>query len=287
MLWFIFSILAAYFESMKDVFSKKGLKNIDEYIVAWSFSLFGLPLLIPLLFFIEIPFLGPEFWRTLFIVSLLDLVAIIIYMKAIKHSDLSVTVPMIAFTPLFLLITSPIMLGEFPDIFGLLGIILIVLGSYVLNIKEKKKGYLVPFKALIKDNGPRLMLIVAFIWAITSNYHKIGILNSSVLFWVISKQIAIVILMLPIILSRSRKNIGKIKTNVKALAPIGLFSALTLIFQMTAISMTLVAYVISIKRTSTVMTVLFGYLIFKEKGVKERILGSIIMILGVVLISLS
>jgi hypothetical protein len=35
--WFIFSILTALFESMKDVFSKKSLKNIDDYIVSWSY----------------------------------------------------------------------------------------------------------------------------------------------------------------------------------------------------------------------------------------------------------
>jgi uncharacterized membrane protein len=55
---------------------------------------------------------------------------------------------------------------------------------------------------------------------------------------------------------------------------------------MIAISMTLVAYLISIKRTSAVISVLLGSLIFKEKGLKERILGSILMILGVLFITL-
>jgi len=55
---------------------------------------------------------------------------------------------------------------------------------------------------------------------------------------------------------------------------------------MTAINMTLVAYVISIKRTSVIMSVFWGYLIFKEKGLKERLFGSFLMIIGVVLITL-
>jgi len=70
-------------------------------------------------------------------------------------------------------------------------------------------------------------------------------------------------------------------------SPIGLFSALSLIFQMAAINLTLVAYVISIKRTSAIMSVLFGYLIFKERGIKERLIGVTIMIIGVLLIVLS
>ena len=56
---------------------------------------------------------------------------------------------------------------------------------------------------------------------------------------------------------------------------------------MTAISLTLVTYVIAIKRTSVIMSVLWGAIIFKEKGIKERLVGAVIMVLGVVLIVLS
>ena len=60
-----------------------------------------------------------------------------------------------------------------------------------------------------------------------------------------------------------------------------------LIFQMTAIIMAIVPYVISIKRSSIVITVLFGHLFFKERGIKERLMGSILMVLGILFISLS
>jgi len=56
---------------------------------------------------------------------------------------------------------------------------------------------------------------------------------------------------------------------------------------MKAISLTLVAYVIAIKRTSVIISVIFGHSIFKEKGIKERLLGAIIMVIGVLFITLS
>ena len=68
---------------------------------------------------------------------------------------------------------------------------------------------------------------------------------------------------------------------------VGFFMALVMIFHMTAISLTLVTYVIAIKRTSVIMSVLWGAIIFKEKGIKERLVGAVIMVLGVVLIVLS
>ncbi len=215
-------------------------------------------------------------------------------MKALKSSDLSITVPMLTFTPLFLLITSPVMVGEFPGIFGLIGIFLIVTGSYLLNINHNKKSlsqgyrnrYLAPFKALLKEKGPRLMLVVAFIWSITSNIDKIGLQNSSPLFWVIAVDIYVALLMLPLCTFRRNRKTAQIRANWRALLTLGLFGGLTAVCQMTAISLTLVAYVISIKRTSAIGGVLFGYLIFKEKGIRARLVGAIVMVFGVLFITL-
>jgi uncharacterized membrane protein len=66
----------------------------------------------------------------------------------------------------------------------------------------------------------------------------------------------------------------------------GFVNALKYIFQMAAIQLTLVAYVISIKRTSAILSVVMGFIIFKEKGFRERLTGAVIMILGVLLITL-
>lgn len=286
MIWFLFAVLTAFFESMKDVFSKKSFNNsqIDEYVAAWALRFFALPFLLPLLFFVEIPVIGQDFYPALIIVGGLHVFSTILFMKALKASDLSITLPMICFTPIFLLITSPLIVGEFPDLFGVIGIVMIVIGAYTLNIKERHGGFFAPFRALLKEKGPRYMLVVAFIFSITSNYDKIGVLNTSPIFWTIAFNLFLSILLFPIMLWKSKNSIKHIGHNLKVLLPIGFFSAVTLIFQMTAISLTLVAYVISIKRISIVLGVLWGGLIFKEKNIKDRMIGAIIMIGGVVLI---
>jgi uncharacterized membrane protein len=287
MVWFIFAVLTALFDSMKDVSSKYSLKNIDEYIVSWSFRFFALLFLIPLLPFTEIPPMDSQFLTVLFIAGSLGTIATVLYMKAIRYSDLSITAPMITFTPLFLLVTSPLILGEFPNHLGLTGVFLIVAGSYMLNVKERNNGYLAPFRKLLKERGPKLMLIVALIWSITSNFDKIGVQRSSPVFWVIAMEIFLTIVLTPIMLYKSQKNLNQIRTGLKTLVMLGFFSALTLIFQMNAIKLALVTYVISVKRTSVIMSVLFGYLIFREKGIQERLIGVTIMVIGVLFIALS
>lgn len=286
MVWFIFAFLTALFTSLKDVFSKKGVKETDEYVIAWALRFFTLPFLLPLLFLIEIPKLGSQFLLALIISGGLNVVTTILYVKAIKVSDISITIPIIAFTPVFLLIVSPVILGEFPNMWGFIGVILIVLGSYVLKINKKSEGYLTPFKSLFKETGPKLMLIVAFIWSITSSYDKIGVLNSSSIFWAIIINVFIAIILTPIMIYKSRDKVKQIYFNIKFLLPIGFFGSLMSIFQMIAFKLTLVTYVISIKRASIILSVIFGFLIFKEKNIKKRLLGAIIMVIGIILITL-
>jgi drug/metabolite transporter (DMT)-like permease len=283
--WLFLSFLTAICEASKDIFSKRSLLSSDVYIVAWVYRLFAIPFLLPIFWFIEIPTILPNFWWAILIGGGLNVLTTILYTKAIFHSDLSASVPMVAFTPLFLLITSPIIVGEFPKFMGLVGVILIVLGSYILHVKEIKNGLLSPFKALVKEKGPRYMLGVAFIWSVTSNIDKVGIMSSSSLFWAVSVNAFIALAMLPIVFIKSNRNLQQIRTNFRTLIPIGFFSAATLIFQMMAIELALVAYVISIKRTSAILVVIAGYWIFREKGVSYRLVAASIMVVGVLSIS--
>ena len=211
--------------------------------------------------------------------------AAVLYIKAIKYSDLSITVPMITFTPLFLLLTSPLIIHEVPTLSGILGVILIVIGAYILNIGESVKGVMVPFQALLREKGPQIMLFVAFVWSITSTIDKIGIKNSSPLIWSIAVTSFISISLFPIILFRSVNDNSLIGLTLRSSISLGLVNALAIFFEMTAYSLTLVAYANSIKRMSIVMSVIFGHYIFKEEGMRQRLLGTCIMLLGVILIS--
>ncbi|MEG4228011.1 EamA family transporter [Microcoleus sp. N9_B2] len=286
MTWLIFGILTAFFEAVKDVFGKQNLKKSDEYVVAWSLSFFSVIFLIPWVFSTEIPALNSQFWLALLIGGSINAVTALLYIKALKVSDLSLTVPLLALTPLFMLVTSPLIVGEYPQFFDYIGILLIVAGSYLLNIKDKSKGYLAPFKALLDEPGSKLMLIVAFLWSIAGNFDKIGVTNSHPIFWVFSLFGTMSVLLLPVLLHKTPNPGRQIFKQLPMLAAMGFFNAIGIIFQMQALTLTLVVQVIAIKRTSVLMGVLFGHFIFKEKDIQQRLLGAGIMILGVLFISL-
>ena len=291
---YIYAILSALFESLRNVSGKLGLKDMDEYLVTWAFGFFALPFLVFPYIFMSIPTLGNQYWIALLSDGTLNVLATILQLKAIKNSDLSLTMPLLSFTPLFLLIMSPLILGQYPTFLGIIGVILIVIGSYVLNIKRRilttqrrNSDYLEPFKAMVEKKGPKLMLIAAFLLSITSTIDKIGVLNSSPLFWGVSVHVFTSITLAPVLIREYKNHVKFTGSDVRLLFAVGFFSALAIVTQFIAITTLLVPYVIAIKRTSAVMSVLFGYLIFKEKGVKGRLAGSVIMVIGVVLITLS
>ncbi|MDI6644048.1 MAG: hypothetical protein QME14_03240 [Methanobacteriaceae archaeon] len=61
-----------------------------------------------------------------------------------------------------------------------------------MNIKEKSKGYLKHLKALFVEKGPQLMLLVAILSSIGGTFDKVGVYNSSEMFWPVGRNLIIV-----------------------------------------------------------------------------------------------
>lgn len=285
-MWIIYAFLTAVFNAMKSVSSKKSLRSLDEYVVSWFIYFLPAVFILFAFFFVEFPKLGYMFYPILIVDCLLSAVAAVWSTRALINSDLSVTTPMTAFTPIFMLATSFLMLGEFPNNSGLIGIILIAAGTYCLNIGERKNGWKMPLKALMREEGPRLMLASALIWSVTGNMDKIAIQNSSPVFFAMAENLVIAVILFPFAWKQIRRQKEKIKKERFHLMTVGLFSAFMLVCQMIAISQTLVVYVVAIKRLSILFSIILGGLIFKEKNIGPRLAGGAIMVFGVLLITL-
>ena len=296
MLWLSLGLLSGFFHSLMGVASKKALKKSNKYVAAFAYAAFSLPFLGIALLKLNLTPTNFTFWYATLISAILSVFCIILFMKALSITELSIALPFLSFTPLFLIFTSKLMLGEFPGYIGILGILLIVVGAYVLELKQEK-GVLGPFRALRKNRGIQLMLLIAFIYSISANFNKIAILNSNPITYLIFVQIISALILLPFIFlkpkhalvtnHRDRGDLSQIKSNLGYLWLIGLFVACGLLAQMTALTSAIVPYVISLKRSSALFAVILGFLIFKEKNITPKLLGAAIMIVGVFLIAIS
>jgi uncharacterized membrane protein len=141
-------------------------------------------------------------------------------------------------------------------------------------------------RALIQNQGSRLMLGSAFLWSITSNFDKVGTLNSSPLFWAVSLFSVIALGMLPFVLRRGSQGWLRLAPVANLLTLTGLLNATGIGLQFAALTLAPVAQVIAVKRMSVLIAVVLGHLIFKETGLRERLLGAAVMVSGVVVMTL-
>jgi len=279
MIWLFYSLTSGLAKSLLDLTAKKLMIKNDEYIVTWSRLVFALPILLLILFFIDIPIPDSRFWWAIIIGVPFEVAALFLYIRAIKISPLSLTIPILGMTPLFILLTSYLLLREVPSLIGVIGILAIVTGTYVLGLDKKKRGGLAPIKSLIKEKGPVMMLIVALVYSFTPNLIKIGTVFFSI-FYLAGIAFGYSFL----IMIKSRKKLHQIKDNLGMFSLQGLIEVFEFVFIIMALRLTLVSYAMSTKRVSILFSVIFGFIFFKEKNVKARMIGAAIILIGIFLI---
>lgn len=283
MSWMYFALLAALSESLKDLCSKQGLRSVSPQLAALAACATPIPLLLTIALFTDsFPSLGPQYGWALLIGGTLNILAMFQFMRALQASDMSLAIPFVSFTPIFLLITSPLLVGDVPTTQDIVGIVCIVAGAYVLHIQSVHRGLLAPLLAVFREPGPRRMLSVAFIYSLTSNFDKIGVQNSSPLFW--SLSIASVMTIGFVLLLRflpQQKITAPHTGTLGILLLIGLFQTIGLLVHNTALSLGPVPAVIAVKRSSILFAVIWGFVFLHERHIGERLAGVLLMMIGI------
>lgn len=288
MLWLPLTLLCAFSLATSDALVKKLFPCRDAVAVAWLRLLPGVPLLWVLVALQRPPAPGIDFYWATAVAVPLDTVALVLYIRAIQASPLSLTLPLLAVTPALLLIIPAALLGERLSPAGAAGVGLISAGCYALNIGEARRGLLEPLRALARERGARLMLAVAVIYGFTSTLGKIGVTAASPLLFGAAYFTAMCALVTPFALWRGRSALAAIRGELgvsRALLP-GLVYGGMIVFHMLALSLAPVAYMIAVKRISLLIGVLYGRFLFGEERFRERLAGAALMLAGVLLIGL-
>jgi len=288
--WFVLSLAAAYFFSTGDVLSKLLLRDNDEWTSGCAISLASLPFLIPLLIVRGTFLPSRELILLVCILIPFEVFAYYLYLKAIRISPLSLSIPYLSFTPVFTILTAGILLGETIALQGIVGILMVTVGAYVLNIELYVQHPLAPLKAIFQSRGARYMLSVSLIWSLTSTLGKKGVQLSDPVFFGVFYMTCVSVAMLAIEswrLSRNAATVDLRGRNTIWLLLGGLATALATMAHYHAIKLAPVSYMMAVKRTSLIFSVLYGGLIFKEPHIRLRLLGASIMLSGVVVLYLA
>jgi drug/metabolite transporter (DMT)-like permease len=283
-MWVILSLSAALFNSIKYLLGKHISKTKNILSIMQSQWVYGLIILLPLLLLTGSFHAQSLFWIVIIFNSFFAMLSSSLFWKGISMSDMSLAVPLTSLTPIVTLLLAPIFIHQYPTLWGILGVLITCIGTYVLNFRRSIREILSPFTQLWKEPGLRMVLGATLVWGITSIIDKIAInLSSPILYLTCSYTLNAIFVSILMYAFKKKSSLGR---SNKYLVGVGITMGLAHVTQMYAITMHQVAYVLAVINTSVLFSVLWGGIILKEKQFLQRFLGAAIMLCGVIVILL-
>ena len=280
-------ILRIFSNPLGNVFQKqltaKGIHPLFVNFLTY-FLLSALSLIIAL--FISRPVLPSQFWIYSVLGGIAGATGNGFLVKALQSGELSILGPINSYKSVIAIIVGIILLGEVPDIRGLLGIGLIIFGSYFVLDTTPERFSL----TLLKRKDIQYRIWAMILTAIEAIFVKKVILASSVtiafISWCCFGAVFSFILFLVYRLDLkketkqiNRSSIGKIALLIACIGTMQFTTSYT--FEHMD-----VGYALSLFQLSIVVSVFFGYRFFKEPDIRKKMIGTAIMIIGSVLIIL-
>lgn len=237
-------------------------------------------------FIIDWPILPYQFWLFSLLGGMAGALGNGFLVKALQKGDLSILGPINSYKSVVGIIFGIFLLGEIPTIWGILGIVLIIYGSYfVLDTMEEGFSW-----SLLKRREIQYRIGAMVLTAIEAVFIKKVILASSTtiafiswcIFGALFSFILLFIYGLNLKKEISRMGTASFKQFLLLVLSIGIMQYST---NYTFDHMP-VGYALSLFQLSIIVSVLLGHKIFKEKDIHKKLIGSAIMIVGSVLVIL-
>jgi uncharacterized membrane protein len=286
-MWFGLSLLSALFQVLRNMSMKHLGHALDDTINVWGRFTFILPFLAGFVLWRGVPPLQPGFWVYVVLFGMSQTVATLSLSKALKLSDISIVTALWKISLLILVVFSFFTLGETPSPLGLLGILVSMVGVYLLNVQKSRVSFWAPLRELFTDRGLRYALLAALFYAPSVVLIKQVILHSDPYFANLMAYLAASLIVLPVALRRSARHFAQIPRYWPSFLSMGLFACLSSLCHSIAYQLTLTSYVESVKQAEILFALVIGYVVFREKARVWAILpGSLTMMLGIVLLKL-
>lgn len=290
-LWFFLALGSAVSNSVYQAFSNYvvSLGKFSKFAIIFYATGIGSLILFGVSFARGIPDIQPGFWTAVLATSVINFIAAPLILKGYEVGEFSSVYSMILLTPVFLLGTSFLMLGERPSMWGIVGVFVTVAGLSVMSWRQKKN---IDMSELNEHGSARqgnlLGIFVALLWSISVNFDKLSAQYSDAFFAAAVVSAVLAILNAGLILFRERGRVSLVSELKfqKAYIPLilgGLFGV-GMILHNAALLHGLASYTIAVKRTGTILGVLWGWLFFREKDIVKKFIGAVIAVVGVGLI---
>lgn len=215
---------------------------------------------------------------------LLNIAANVAMIVAFSLAPLSATIPLLSLTPVFTALLAWPILGELPGPVEFVGIVLVVVGAFLLNVRRGESvGVRSALASRDHRRGSLLMILVALCWSLAMPLDKVAMQTSSAPFHGLVLSVGVALGVLVLMIQR-----GELSTITRTgLRPL-LFilavvaSTLALGLQLLSFELVFVSLVETVKRgIGNVLALVFGRLLLDEEITLFKVLAVALMAVGV------
>jgi len=285
--WHILALTSAFFSAAAAIAEKKVLFKEKALHFSVLFAVFNFLLAIPFFFFINYSLLTSSGLLVVFIKSIFESLAFLCVMIGLKNLEISNALPLLVLTPGLVAIFAFLTLGEALTGIEILGIIFLLLGTYLLQLRLRQK-FLDPWKAFFKSKGYYYIIAALILFTTTSILDKAVLKNFKVpLNAFMGFQhlfLAIIFLSFIIFSGKSKGMKSTIKHSWTIILLISIFTIIYRYTQYNAVKLAPVALVISIKRISVFFAIIIGGRMFRDHNLVQRAIATLIMLVGAVMV---
>jgi uncharacterized membrane protein len=217
----------------------------------------------------------------------LNVGGLLAFMQAMRLSPMSLTIPLLSFTPVGTTLIGWLLRNQTPTHAQLGGVALVVVGAFTLG---SRSGQWPGLRAYLRDPGVRRMAIAAVVWSLTAVIDQVALERGAGYWYAPAITAGVGLLLGAILLLRGQghalREAGSILFRHPALmAAAVIIGSAALAVQLESLRVAPVGFVETVKRGIGMSgAILFGRLVFREPIGLPKILAVILLTLGVGLV---
>jgi len=276
------ALVSAVCVTAKDVVSKSVAGRVDGTVSALASFLYALPwylvvLLILWLLGLESFAVTPEFFIWIGLRALSDSVAEQCKMYALSSADLSLVTSFLSLSPLFLLLTSPLITGDPLTGAGILAVVLVVAGTLLLVYR--------PGTTLSGADRRGIMFGVAasVFFSINTCFDRLAVQTASPTLSGFAVTLLAGLVLLPQAMRRTAW-LRQLRSHARAFTLRGGFELGFMVTKLYALQFLPAPQVAALQRISILLNVASGRVIFKDRDFRRRFLAALLMVAGILVI---
>jgi drug/metabolite transporter (DMT)-like permease len=257
------------------------------FIIGATHALLTLAVL-PLLFDPAHWVLGAEFWANMGLCALLAVAGNVLLVHALKWTDLSILGPINSYKAVISLGLGVFLIGEIPTAMGLVGVLLILAGSYLVVDRQPNQPRRNAFVQFFRERGVQLRFAALAFSATEAVFLKKALLLSSPLttfvWWSILGLPLAGIAMRLLHRRGTGTEIRLFQQHWRSYLWLALTTGIMQLTTLLTFGQWQVGYSLALFQLSTLISVFLGYYYFQEGNIRRRLVGSLVMVAGAALI---